>query len=508
MEKADSKHSADDGSDHLDSEYDESKEEEEDDDNFLKEMIAIAQNEDRIGLLTEIEIIFTPIRSLENAKLCHNLIQLIFIKTQTKSIEGIECCGHSLEILIMIGWGLEIMENSFAYLTNLREINLAENNIPCIQNIDNCLHLEKLFLYSNKISSIGGLSNNKKLKELHLQDNLISKITWCDQLPNLQILFLSGNRIKNLNDLKDIENLPQIKKLSFAWENFDPWPVFEISGYRQYVLSVWAQSPYLQVLDSELISEEDLSYAKNEFIECVLELQKSLEEVEKSHRRSVLTIDSKLRVNEQQLEDIEDTLIDELNSLRQDIEEGKTKLLNEFEKLKKLRSKSEETFLKSLKEIEDKYESVLDQALANEEEKMLIWEKLGDKSVKAWEFEKEVYLTLLDVLYTTKGRVIYSEIINSSSEFSFLSSMVNKITQNELSWKLVKAFHVNFSDLEFSEQLLGPRTFVSLSLQELKEFLMERKLPQFKSSLWDEKFPGEIDIKEGNSIVITLRAEK
>jgi hypothetical protein len=106
-----------------------------------------------------------------------------------------------------------------------------------------------------------------------------------------------------------------------------------------------------------------------------LELQKSLDEVEKTHRHSVLTIDSKLRENEQHLEDIEDTLIDELNHLRQDIEDGKNKLLVEFEKLKKLRSKSEETFLKSLKEIEEKYEAVLTQVLTTEEEKFNEWEK-------------------------------------------------------------------------------------------------------------------------------------
>jgi hypothetical protein len=61
--------------------------------------------------------------------------------------------------------------------------------------------------------------------------------------------------------------------------------------------------------------------------------------------------------------------------LRQEIEEGKEKLLGEFEKLKKLRHKSEETFLKSLKEIEKKYEGVLNKILEEEEEKLQILEK-------------------------------------------------------------------------------------------------------------------------------------
>ena len=161
METAEEPNLAEDISDHTDSDLDEVKEEEETEDNLLKEMIQTAKSEDYIGSLTEIEIIFTPIKSLENVKLWHNLIQLILIRTRTTTIEGIESWGHSLEILIMLGCGLEIMENSFAYLTNLREANLAENNIPWIQNLENWLHLEKLFLYSNKISTISGLNNCK-----------------------------------------------------------------------------------------------------------------------------------------------------------------------------------------------------------------------------------------------------------------------------------------------------------------------------------------------------------
>ena len=143
---------------------------------------------------------------------------------------------------------------------------------------------------------------------------------------NYQIFKFSFSQeieLNNLNDLKDIENLSQLKWLSFACEFYAPWPVAEISGYRQYVLSVCAKSPYLEILDSEYLTQDDISYAKNEFIEWVLELQRSLEEVEKTHRRSVLTIDSKLRENEQHLEEIEDSLVDELNNLRQDIEDGK-----------------------------------------------------------------------------------------------------------------------------------------------------------------------------------------
>ena len=79
------------GSDHSESDYEvEEPEEENDDDHLLHEMTAIAGSEDYIGSLTDIEIIFVPIKSLENVKLCHNLIHLSLIKTRTKTIEGIE----------------------------------------------------------------------------------------------------------------------------------------------------------------------------------------------------------------------------------------------------------------------------------------------------------------------------------------------------------------------------------------------------------------------------------
>lgn len=489
-----------------DSEYDEAKDEQEqDEDHLLKEMISIAKSEDYVGSLAQVEVIFSRIKTLENVKLWHNLIQLSLIYTQTTSIEGIQACGHSLEILSWIGCGLELMEDCLMYCTNLRELNMGENNLPCIQNLENCLHLEKLFLYSNKISTINGLANNKKLKELYLQDNMISKVSNCIKLSNLQVLLLSGNRIKNLNDLKEIEHLTLLKKLSFAWEDFAPWPVAEISGYRQYVLSIC--SKYLQTLDSEFLTDDDMNYAKNEFIECVLELQKSLEEVEKTHRHSVLTIDSKLRENEQHLEEIEDTLVDELNNLRQEIEDGKSKLLTEFEKLKKLRNKSEEVFLKSLKEIEEKY-LIFDQVLNTEEEKFKDWDNWLEKSIKSVEFERDVYLGLVDVLYTSKGKVVYSNIPNSSAEFGYLSSIIDRGTKSTIRPELKKAFHVNFSGIDYNDSNMGQRLYISLPLKEMKDFLTSRVLPPLDSWSYDDNFPGNIQLSEGSMLLMTVKSEK
>jgi hypothetical protein len=101
-----------------------------------------------------------------------------------------------------------------------------------------------------------------------------------------------------------------------------------------------------------------------------MELQKSLDDIDKTHRRKMFQIDSKLKENEQHLESIEDTLIEELNNLKSDIDSGRKRLIVEFEKLKKLRSQSEETFLSGLKEMEVRYNQMLDEILEQEEKKI------------------------------------------------------------------------------------------------------------------------------------------
>ena len=87
-------------------------------------------------------------------------------------------------------------------------------------------------------------------------------------------------------------------------------------------------------------------------------------------------------------------------------------------------------FLKSLKEIEDKY-LVIDQVLNSEEEKFKDWDQCVEKSIKSVEFERDVYLALVDVLYNTKGKAIFQDIVATSAEFSYLSSIIDRGTRKE-----------------------------------------------------------------------------
>jgi Leucine-rich repeat (LRR) protein len=99
----------------------------------LSELKAIASgNANQIGSLTNVEIAFIAIPSLDQVSLIHNLVSLTLICTTTKSLAGVETAAHSLEILDCTGCELTSIEPCFKKLVNLRSLNLADNKITKI----------------------------------------------------------------------------------------------------------------------------------------------------------------------------------------------------------------------------------------------------------------------------------------------------------------------------------------------------------------------------------------
>ena len=57
------------------------------------------------------------------------------IGTQTVSLAGLECAGHSLEVVNVTNCNLTSIEASFLKLVQLRHLNLGENQITAIDNL-------------------------------------------------------------------------------------------------------------------------------------------------------------------------------------------------------------------------------------------------------------------------------------------------------------------------------------------------------------------------------------
>ena len=65
------------------------------------------------------------------------------------------------------------------------------------------------------------------------------------------------------------------------------------------------------------------------------------------------------------------------------------------------------------------------QELVRAEEKNIKFEEESHElALKSLAFERDSYLMLVDVLYTSQGRVVYSEVSEVTTEFSFIQSLV------------------------------------------------------------------------------------
>lgn len=362
-------------------------------------------------------------------------------------------------------------------MENLRDLNLGQNCITKIENLENCKLLENLQLYSNEICGITGLDFQQGLTVLNLSDNNISKVENLSRLPNLQALSLSQNPLNDLEEIQDLSSLPILKKIDFGSSDFRPCNICDIPGYKEFLLTT-ISSAYLEQVDGRAVDKDDKAEAYNEYVESVIQLQKGLDEIESTHRRERYQIDSRIKENESHLETIQDTLIEELNNLKVDIDDGRERLLTEFEKLKNLRQQSEDTFLKSVKDLEKRYTKVMDEVIESEENKIKEEEQRGANSVIELEFERDVNLLLVDALYTSKGGVVYSEIIKNTTEFFFITGfLAPEKPRSNPGFRLIQAFHLTFSDLTVPLKM-SDRTFAKLTLEETKLFMFEKKLPK------------------------------
>ena len=110
-------------------------------------MKAIAGGSDYISSLTQIEILFNRIPTLQPLSQVYNLLEITLIGTQTATLQGIECVGHSLEVLNVTMCQLREIEPCFTKLVSLKHINLGENQIREINNLSQCVLLERISMY-------------------------------------------------------------------------------------------------------------------------------------------------------------------------------------------------------------------------------------------------------------------------------------------------------------------------------------------------------------------------
>ena len=112
-------------------------------------------------------------------------------------------------------------------LTQIKKLNLWGNDLEDVSALRDLPNMEICSLSLNKISSLRDFQSSKKLKELYLRKN----------------------QIADLQELKYLGGLPNLKVL-WLWDN----PICQHPLYRQYCIKLL---PNLVKLDSTAVSSEE-----------------------------------------------------------------------------------------------------------------------------------------------------------------------------------------------------------------------------------------------------------
>ncbi|XP_027175729.1 protein phosphatase 1 regulatory inhibitor subunit PPP1R7 homolog [Coffea eugenioides] len=154
------------------------------------------------------DVSFNEIPTLQGlSKVSTTLRELYVSKNEVTKMEEIDHF-HVLQILELGSNNLRVMEN-LQNLINLQELWLGRNRIKTV-NLCGLKCIKKISLQSNRLTSMTGFEECVALEELYLSHNGISKMEGLSTLANLRVLDVSSNK---LTEISDIEKLTRLEDL-------------------------------------------------------------------------------------------------------------------------------------------------------------------------------------------------------------------------------------------------------------------------------------------------------
>lgn len=167
-----------------------------------------------------------------------------------------------------------------------------------MDGLTGCPKLQKLWLFSNRISTIDNLHTCGDLRELWLQDNAISGISSIALAgnPMLHTLALAANDICDFDVLLTglRPHCSGLRNLSLCDPHFGSNVVVNSEGYEHFIM---AQFPQLEVFDGLDIQDRDKRRAEEAYVSSVVEFNDQLALALQTHEQDILGIDSKRNQN-------------------------------------------------------------------------------------------------------------------------------------------------------------------------------------------------------------------
>jgi len=226
---------------------------------------------------------------LQHLDVSNNKLKNIDVIAKLKYLLSINASNNLLTCVPPLSLPLNLLSADFSHnninntshigmVASLLNLNLDHNEIANIYGLDGCSSLKELSLNNNKIKEISGL-DRLCLHVLHLNNNKISKITGLEEFGKLQTLHLASNNIRSLRglqgkmvlselrlegndiidllEIKQLQNLPLLRRLTLMSN-----PLTSLPDYRAHLLFYLK---HLSHLDEVKILPEEKIAALNQF---------------------------------------------------------------------------------------------------------------------------------------------------------------------------------------------------------------------------------------------------
>lgn len=129
------------------------------------------------------------------------------------SLESSNITARDLQSMTSLSCNNQMIGNltGLEYATNLRTLNLANNNIESIEPLANLYQLQVIDLHANEISDASPLAELDMLSSLDISNNKINDISFVTNLTQLERLEANSNQIQDVSALGTLNNLQYLQ---------------------------------------------------------------------------------------------------------------------------------------------------------------------------------------------------------------------------------------------------------------------------------------------------------
>uniref|UniRef100_A0A8V5GAK2 Uncharacterized protein n=1 Tax=Melopsittacus undulatus TaxID=13146 RepID=A0A8V5GAK2_MELUD len=189
-------------------------------------------------------------------------------ETSSRPVTAVIPTWRTLTTLDMSHNSISQIDDSVKLIPKIEFLDLSHNGVSLVENLQHLYNLVHLDLSYNKLTSLEGVHTKLgNIKTLNLAGNHLERLCGLNKLYSLVNLDLSNNKIDQIDEVKNIGNLPCLEKVVLSSN-----PLSIIPDYRTKVLAQFGDRASEVCLDNIVTTEKEL-----DTVEVLKAIQKAKE---------------------------------------------------------------------------------------------------------------------------------------------------------------------------------------------------------------------------------------